>query len=57
MLIEVVLDTKKRKYLTKNYNSFFQLIKRVSGDLGEKENGLSEKNFKKSGLVASQEVN
>lgn len=48
----LVLDTEKREYLTKNYNNFFELIRRVSRDLELKENGLFSKKTEKSVLVA-----
>jgi len=48
----LVLDTEKRKYLTKDYNKFFELIRCFSDDFGVKENGLSSKKTEKSVSVA-----
>lgn len=48
----LVLDTGKRKYLTKDYNSFFNLIRCISSDFAVKENGLSSKKTEKSASVA-----
>ena len=50
----LVLDTGKRKYLTKDYNSFFNLIRCISSDFAVKENGLSSKKTEKSASVAGR---
>lgn len=48
----LIIDTKKREYLIKDYNSFFELVNCLSGNFVENKNGLSGCKTKKSASVA-----
>ncbi|MBN4052340.1 recombinase family protein [Sphingobacteriaceae bacterium AH-315-L07] len=48
----LVVDVKKREYLTKNVNQIFSLVVDLTRDVEEKEKGLNPKNGKKSLEVA-----
>lgn len=50
----IVLDTKNREFLTKNYNTFFSLTRSISFDFENKKNELSYQKIKKSVVVAGK---